>query len=628
MHQPPEDPSAISVRDHAVGPTAGAPAAVQLPAPVALGRTTVHPVTRQQALATVVAWAGAPRGELVVTPNVDHVVMLEHDDSFRRAYEASSLRLCDGMPLLVLSRLARTPLPERVTGADLFLEVCAAAAEEGRRVFIAGGRPEVLDRGMTALRAQFPALDVQGWSPPMFFEGTEHDRELQQRIARSGADIVMVCFGAPRSEVWAAQQQHRHPAVYLCVGAAIDFAAGTKKRSPRWMQRLGLEWAYRLLQEPTRLWRRYLVRDSAFLAVAGRQLWTSRRRPRVVDLTGPAPRRAASAHRRGRVAVLAAALAGLIAVAVWLAPGQEPPGREEAGPAEVTAPLPADPDGPDEPVTGTERELRSTGPSPLPAQDVLWSGSFAPAPGSTWEQEAGVTEASRTSADVVEVGPQGRDRVLRIAFGEDDSRWGMDYRHDFEAMGLSGQEEVYFSYDAYFAPDFEFIGDGKFGGLAGVAPGVEPLSASAGGDYDDDSFSVRAMWREDRSVVMYLYARHADGKDIEDRANYGYGIVEEFRNPDGSTAAAIEPGTWHRIEHRVVMNTPGENDGVYEMWIDGHRGISVTDVQYRTADHPELRVNNLFSAWFFGGDRSQFPTRVSEAYTDEWALTSSHRGVA
>ncbi|WP_432491937.1 polysaccharide lyase [Kineococcus gypseus] len=303
--------------------------------------------------------------------------------------------------------------------------------------------------------------------------------------------------------------------------------------------------------------------------------------PRTTAADVPAPRRP---RRRRTWPLVAAGVAGALGVTSWLVAEDRP--------------APGD-DGP----------------------RVLWSGSFDPAPGSTWEEESGVVVASRTSAEVVEEGPEGRRDVLRVTFGEDGSRWGADYRHSFDALGVGPREEVRFGYDVYFPEDFEFRGDGKFGGLAGIDEGVEPLETSSGGSYDEGSFSVRAMWREDRSVVMYLYARHGDGKDFEDPANYGYGIVESFENPDGSTAGAIEPGRWHRVEHRVRMNTPGRDDGVYEMWIDGHRGVSVTDVQYRTAAHPDLRVNQIFSAWFFGGDSSQYPTRVSELYTDDWALT-------
>lgn len=243
-----------------------------LPKTLPLAGIDVHPVTRRQAANIVLEWAAGGDTAVVVTPNVDHVVMLEHDPAFRAAYRAARLRLCDGQPLVLLSRLRGRPVPERVTGADLFLDVCAGAAARGLRVFVAGGMPDVLRQGVEALRARFPGLDVIGYSPPLAFEHTEHDEDLQRRIAVAAPDLVMVCLGAPRAEIWAAEQSERYAGVYLCVGAAIDFAAGARRRAPTWVQRLGLEWAYRLLQEPRRLWRRYLVQDRAFFRLAIRDL--------------------------------------------------------------------------------------------------------------------------------------------------------------------------------------------------------------------------------------------------------------------------------------------------------------------------------------------------------------------
>lgn len=249
-----------------------------LPRPVPLGHARVHPVTIDQAARTVLHWARARRSALVVTPNVDHVVLLERDPAFRSAYEAAHLQVCDGMPLKMLASLAGTPVPERVTGVDLFVEVCRRAAREDLRVFIAGGMPDVLENGIARLRRRFPGLQVTGHSPPFGFEGTAAEVELIDAIAAADPHVVAVCFGAPRSEVWALQQLEHRPAVYLSVGAAIDFVAGSRRRAPGWLQRLGLEWLFRLASEPGRLWRRYLVRDVAFLAVAARHLRTRRRR--------------------------------------------------------------------------------------------------------------------------------------------------------------------------------------------------------------------------------------------------------------------------------------------------------------------------------------------------------------
>lgn len=257
--------------------------------------------------------------------------------------------------------------------------------------------------------------------------------------------------------------------------------------------------------------------------------------------------------------------------------------------------------------------------------EVLWAGSFDPPPGTTWQEEAGVVVESRANASVVPEGPRGREDVLRIDF-EAGSRWGLDYRHSFAEMGVEPREEVWFSYDVLFPADFEFRGDGKMGGLAGSIDGVEPLEVSAGGDYEPRSFSVRAMWKRDRGVVMYLYAAHAAGREFDDPAHYGYGIPVRFVAEDGSESDVFQPGVWHRVEHRVVMNTPGRDDGVYELWIDGHRGVAVDDVRYRTEEHPGLKVDQVFSAWFFGGGEDQFPTRDNTLWTDDWVLSADRLG--
>lgn len=248
-----------------------------LPRPVPLGHARVHPVTAQQAADAVLEWARRRRPAVVVTPNVDHVVLLERDPVFRSAYGSAHLQLCDGMPLKVLASLAGTPVPARITGIDLFEEVCRRSAEEHLRVFVAGGMPDVLARGIANLRERFPGLEVSGHSPPVGFEDTPAEEELVRAMLEADPHVVAVCFGAPRSEVWAIRRLGTHAAVYLCVGAAIDVVAGARRRAPAWMQRAGLEWLFRLLQEPGRLWRRYLVRDVAFLGVAARHLRRRRR---------------------------------------------------------------------------------------------------------------------------------------------------------------------------------------------------------------------------------------------------------------------------------------------------------------------------------------------------------------
>lgn len=256
---------------------------------------------------------------------------------------------------------------------------------------------------------------------------------------------------------------------------------------------------------------------------------------------------------------------------------------------------------------------------------VLWSTDFSPA--ETWRQDAGVVAASNVDARVQAAAPDNRTDALEMTFGRDGSRWGMDVRSSFEALGLERRDQVWFSYDVWFEEGFEFRGDGKLGGLAGAVPGLDPFAVSSGGSFDERSFSVRAVWTRDRGLVMYLYAPHAAGKEISDRQNYGFAIVEPFRDAQGDTTGVLQTGRWHRVEHHVRLNTPGRRDGTYELWLDGHRGIALDDVEYRAAGRDDLLIDQLFMSWFFGGPQEDFPSRRSTAWTDDWVLSESVLGV-
>lgn len=255
---------------------------------------------------------------------------------------------------------------------------------------------------------------------------------------------------------------------------------------------------------------------------------------------------------------------------------------------------------------------------------VLWSTDFTP--GDRWQQDAGVVAAGHVDARVRASGPGGRADALELTFGRNGSRWGMDVRSSFEALELERRDEVWFSYDVWFEDGFEFRGDGKLGGLAGGVPGLDPFDVSSGGEYDERSFSVRTVWTEDRGLAMYLYALHGAGKQISDRDNYGFAIVEPFRAADGATVGVLETGRWHRVEHHVRLNTPGRRDGSYELWLDGHRGVAIHDVEYRAAGRDDILIDQLFMSWFFGGGREDFPTRRSTAWTDDWVLSEALLG--
>lgn len=244
-------------------------------APVLARRTRtlgvqVDVLTMDQAVATVVGYLEDPDPSapcrIVVTPNLDHAVQLRENERLALAYQSASLILADGMPLVWASRLGSTPLPERVTGSDLTPRVLGAASA-GTRVFLLGGSEEASAAAEQTVRQRYPGLSLVGrLSPP---RGFEHDAAWSDRIVQaltdSRAQLVVLGLGAPKQELWAHAHQARLPGmVLLCVGATIDFLAGTVSRAPRWMQSLGLEWIYRLVGDPGRLVRRY-AKDAWYL---------------------------------------------------------------------------------------------------------------------------------------------------------------------------------------------------------------------------------------------------------------------------------------------------------------------------------------------------------------------------
>jgi N-acetylglucosaminyldiphosphoundecaprenol N-acetyl-beta-D-mannosaminyltransferase len=214
--------------------------------------------------------AGA--GGTVFTPNVDHVVLAQHDPRFAAAYARVSLSLVDGMPVLWASRLMGRRLPAKLSGSDLVRPLMRHAAERRYRVFLLGGDPGVAEQARSVLERELSGLLVVGIeSPPI-----EVDRvpaELIERLRAARPDLILVALGAPKQEIFASEfRDSLVPAVLLGIGASLDFIAGTRKRAPRWMSETGLEWLYRLAQEPRRLAYRYLLRDPQFLWIVARQL--------------------------------------------------------------------------------------------------------------------------------------------------------------------------------------------------------------------------------------------------------------------------------------------------------------------------------------------------------------------
>jgi exopolysaccharide biosynthesis WecB/TagA/CpsF family protein len=173
----------------------------------------------------------------------------------------------DGQPVRwALNYFYRAGLKDRVYGPEFTIRLCKAAAEEGVSVYLFGGTEEVLAKFAETLRQKFPKLQIAGMEAPPFRPLTpEEDAAVINRVNASGAGLMFIGIGCPKQEHYAFEHRHSIRAVQLCVGAAFDFHAGVKKMAPAWMQKRGLEWLYRLVSEPGRLWKRYLVTNSIYV---------------------------------------------------------------------------------------------------------------------------------------------------------------------------------------------------------------------------------------------------------------------------------------------------------------------------------------------------------------------------
>lgn len=238
----------------------------------------VDPTSYEEATRLTLGWAHHAKSRYVCVANV-HMVMEAYDDpTFKALVNAADLVTPDGVPLVCMLRRMGYPRQERVYGPELTLRVCRRAAEEGIPVGFYGGQPEALRTLVENLKGRFPGLQVAyAYSPPFRPLTTEEDRAVVEAINASGAKILFVGLGCPKQERWMAEHRGRVRAVMLGVGAAFDFHAGRIPQAPAWMQRVGLEWIFRLLQEPKRLWRRYLKHNPRFLLLALLQLTGMRR---------------------------------------------------------------------------------------------------------------------------------------------------------------------------------------------------------------------------------------------------------------------------------------------------------------------------------------------------------------
>jgi len=241
--------------------------------------TTIDNLSMDEALDVIEKLVKEDANAYVVTPNVDHIVRLEYDREFRAAYKNANLILADGMPLIWISKIYGTPIKQKISGADLLPKLCERAAKKNYTMFFLGAPEGVGERARQVLEHQYQGLKVVGtYSPPYMFEkNAEEVRKIVKMLREIKPDILILGLSGPRQENFIYRYRNiMGVPVSLGLGASLDFAAGSSKRAPKWMQDHGLEWLYRMIHDK-RLVRRYLVNDTTIVFLFFKYLFRTKK---------------------------------------------------------------------------------------------------------------------------------------------------------------------------------------------------------------------------------------------------------------------------------------------------------------------------------------------------------------
>ncbi len=222
---------------------------------------------------TIVQWAKSHLSKAVCVANTHMLIEAHRAPAFSTVLKSADMVTPDGMPLVWMLKMAGARDQDRVAGMDLFLAVCEQAARENISIFLLGSQSAILTKMRSRLAKDFPNLKVAGAEPLPFRPLTpEEDEALIEQVNASGAGIVFLALGCPKQEKWIAQHKGRIQATMIGIGAVFPLYAGLQKRAPRWVRESGLEWLYRLYQEPKRLWKRYGTTIPLFVWLAMKQL--------------------------------------------------------------------------------------------------------------------------------------------------------------------------------------------------------------------------------------------------------------------------------------------------------------------------------------------------------------------
>ncbi len=249
--------SEIRAKDRGAVPSR--PWAHRLPPPIVMMGVPIDQLNTTQAIGIVGEMIESGTPHVIATANFDFLALVQEDGDLKQILQDADLILCDGTPLLWASKFLGDPLPERLAGSDMVPVLLDLAEVKDYRVFFLGGREEVVSEAEENIMKRWPKLNIAGMYSPPFAAFDEMDHAgICERIREAKPDMLFVCFGCPKQEKWLAKNfRDAGVPVTMGVGATIDFLAGTSKRAPVWMRRLGLEWFFRMCQEPKRLAGRY-----------------------------------------------------------------------------------------------------------------------------------------------------------------------------------------------------------------------------------------------------------------------------------------------------------------------------------------------------------------------------------
>ena len=232
--------------------------------------TFIDNLTMEEALKEIERLIKEDACSFVVTPNVDHIVQIEKGGVLSEAYKAADLILCDGKPLIWISKYYGNPIKEKISGSDLFPEICRMAAEKGYTMYFLGAAEGIAAKAAEVLKQKYKGLKVVGtYSPPYGFEKDQAEIErIIDRINEAKPDILIFGLGTPKQEQFILNYRDKlNVPVSLGLGASFDFVAGNVKRAPKWMSDHGLEWLFRITQDPKRMAKRYLLDDIKILSL-------------------------------------------------------------------------------------------------------------------------------------------------------------------------------------------------------------------------------------------------------------------------------------------------------------------------------------------------------------------------